>query len=166
MLHGCLVPPQLRWEQAWQSRAPCPPVSSSPQDRSHTTNKHLCWSQTFCTIYNPIARHQIGDADISLGSFCIQRGFIWTQRMQLKYMLRKINILHNVFTRINCSVPSPNYYKIKKLSFDNWEAYYWLLVSVEHRMWCWKSRIFSEPHLEICKVANFICLEERNFLKK
>lgn len=44
-----------------------------------------------------------------------QRSHLGTTHMQLKYTLRKINILHNVFTRIDFSVPAPNYYKIRKL---------------------------------------------------
>lgn len=35
--------------------------------------------------------------------------------MHLKYTLRKINILHNVFTKIDFFYPTPNYYKIRKL---------------------------------------------------
>lgn len=44
--------------------------------------------------------------NISLCSFCIQKGLMWTDPMQLKNVLRKINILPNVFIRILLS-PAP-----------------------------------------------------------
>lgn len=78
------------------------------------TQGQCCWLWTVCPACSHTQRSGPGRPRMFLGSSCIQWGLIWAQPLGLwKYLLRKINILHNVFTRIICFVLYPSYCKME-----------------------------------------------------